>query len=113
MVHIAEGLEIDAERMRANIDTSGGLIMAEPIILALSAPLGTVQARALVEEACAKAVADKRPLQEVLAADERVTAHLSNAALAKLFEPMAYQGAAQTFIERQVASLQDRGPKRS
>jgi 3-carboxy-cis,cis-muconate cycloisomerase len=113
VVHIAEGLEIDAERMRANIDTSGGLIMAEPVALALSAKLGKAQAQAVVEEACGKAVAEKRPLQEVLAADERVTAHLPTADLARLFEPMAYQGAAQTFIERQVASLQNRAPKRS
>jgi 3-carboxy-cis,cis-muconate cycloisomerase len=113
VVQIAEGLEIDAERMRANLDTSGGLIMAEPVVLALSDKLGKAPAQALVEEACRKAVAEKRPLQDVLAADERVTAHLSTADLARMFEPMAYQGTAQTFIERQVASLQERGPKRS
>jgi hypothetical protein len=41
-----------------------------------------------------------------------VRPHLSVGELAKLFEPMAYQGAAQTFIDRIVGALHGRPGKR-
>ena len=40
-----------------------------------------------------------------LADDPRVTAHLTGPVLGRLFEPMSYQGAAQTFIDRLVGTL--------
>jgi 3-carboxy-cis,cis-muconate cycloisomerase len=49
----------------------------------------------------------------VLGEDARVTAQLNAADIAKLFEPMAYQGAAQTFIDRLIASIKGRGNQRS
>ena len=48
----------------------------------------------------------------MLAEDERVEPHLNVGDLAKLFEPMGYQGSAQTFIDRMVGSLQLRTSKR-
>jgi 3-carboxy-cis,cis-muconate cycloisomerase len=48
----------------------------------------------------------------VLAENNQVTLSLSPGELAKLFEPMAYQGAAQTLIDRIVGSLQLRPGKR-
>jgi hypothetical protein len=40
-----------------------------------------------------------------------VTKRLTPGELAKLFEPMAYQGAAQIFIDRLVGSLPGRGKR--
>jgi hypothetical protein len=37
---------------------------------------------------------------------------LSVGELAKLFEPMSYQGSAQTFVDRIIGSLQNRTGKR-
>ena len=54
-----------------------------------------------------KAVAEKKDLRDVLASDTKVTAHLSADRLAKLFEPMAYQGVSQALIDRLLASLDD------
>jgi hypothetical protein len=45
----------------------------------------------------------------VLGEDPRVKQHLNAMELNRLFEPMNYQGAAQTFIDRIVGSLQLRG----
>jgi len=112
IVDIAEGLEVDGERMRANLAEAGGLIMAEAVAFALGAKLGKQEAHRIVEEASRKAVAAKRNLHDVLAEDDQVTLSLSVGELAKLFEPMGYQGAAQTFIDRIVGSLQGRGGKR-
>jgi len=112
IVDIAEGLEVDGERMRANLAEAGGLIMAEAVAFALGAKLGKQEAHRIVEEASRKAVAAKRNLHDVLAEDDQVTLSLSVGELAKLFEPMGYQGAAQTLIDRIVGSLQGRGGKR-
>jgi len=40
--------------------------------------------------------------------DARVTVHLSADRIAKLFEPMAYQGVSQALIDRLLASLDDK-----
>jgi 3-carboxy-cis,cis-muconate cycloisomerase len=112
VVAIGEGLEIDNERMRANLDATRGLIMAESVLVALAGKLGKPVAHQVVEEAIQKAVAEKRHLQEVLGEDERVTLLMNPGEVARLFEPPTFQGVAQTFIERLVASAQARLPRR-
>jgi 3-carboxy-cis,cis-muconate cycloisomerase len=105
VVEIFAGLEIDGERMRANLDTTRGLIMAEAVTFALAGKIGRQEAHALVEEASRKAVAEKRSLHNVLSSDERVTLHLNAAELGRLFDPLSYQGIAQTYIDRLIASV--------
>jgi len=94
------GLEIDAARMRANLDLTHGLIMAEAVTLALGASLGRQQAHARVQQACEQALAEGSHLREVLAADAALAAALPPAQLEKLFQPEAYLGAANDFVER-------------
>ncbi|MGM4896780.1 3-carboxy-cis,cis-muconate cycloisomerase [Tardiphaga sp. 839_C3_N1_4] len=105
IVDIAEGLEINAERMLQNLDTTHGLIMAEAVTFALAEKLGKSDAHHLVEAATKRAVAEKKHLRDVLTADPKVSVQLSAAAIAKLFEPMDYQGVSQALIDRQLASL--------
>jgi 3-carboxy-cis,cis-muconate cycloisomerase len=107
IVDIAEGLEVDVARMRANLDTTGGLIMAEAVTMALAEKLGKSDAHHLVEAASKKAVAGKKHLRDILADDSQVTALLGGDGLARLFEPMAYQGASQALIDRLLASLDE------
>jgi 3-carboxy-cis,cis-muconate cycloisomerase len=109
---LAQGVEVDPDRMRSNVDITHGLIMAEAITFALAAKMSRQDAQKLVDEASRKAVAEKRSLQNVLGEDARVTAHLSGPTLGRLFEPMSYQGAAQTFIDRLVGSLKAGANKR-
>src|SRR5712672_1142303 len=106
IVDIAEGLEVDTARMRSNLDATHGLIMAEAVTMALAEKIGKSDAHHLVEAASRKAVADKKHLRDVLTADAKVTAHLNAEKLARLFEPMAYQGASQALIDRLLASLE-------
>jgi 3-carboxy-cis,cis-muconate cycloisomerase len=108
IVDIAEGLEVDAVRMRANLNATGGLIMAEAVTFALAEKIGKSEAHHLMEAASKKAVAGKKHLRDVLAKDPKVSAHLSADKLTKLFEPMAYQGASQALIDRLLASLDEK-----
>src|SRR6202163_893686 len=108
IVDIAEGLEVDAVRMRANLDATGGLIMAEAVTFALAEKIGKSEAHHLMEAASKKAVAGKKHLRDVLTGDPKVSAHLSADKLTKLFEPMAYQGTSQALIDRLLASLDEK-----
>jgi 3-carboxy-cis,cis-muconate cycloisomerase len=106
VVDMAGGLEVDAERMRTNLDTTHGLIMAEAVAMALAETLGKSEAHHLIEAASRKAIESKTHLRDVLANDTRVTARLSASDLKRLFDPMAYQGVSQTLIDRLLASLE-------
>jgi 3-carboxy-cis,cis-muconate cycloisomerase len=108
IVELAEGLEVDVSRMRVNLDATGGLIMAEAVAFALAEKIGKQEAHHLVETASKKAVAEKKALRAVLEKDPAITAHLSAAKIAQLFEPMAYQGVSQALIDRLLASLDDK-----
>jgi 3-carboxy-cis,cis-muconate cycloisomerase len=105
IVDIAEGLEVDADRMRQNLDETHGLIMAEAVTFALAEKLGKSDAHHLVEAATKRAVAEKKHLRDVLTADPTVAVQLSADQIAKLFEPMSYQGVSQALIDRLLASL--------
>jgi 3-carboxy-cis,cis-muconate cycloisomerase len=114
IVDIAQGLEVDGERMRTNLGATRGLIMAEAVTFALAAKIGKHAAHKAVEDACRKAIATKRDLQVVLGDEPLIRQHLGTGELAKLFEPLSYQGMAQNFIDRIVGSLQTRAtPKRA
>ncbi len=108
IVDIAEGLEVDVGRMRLNLDTTRGLIMAEAVTMALAEKLGKSEAHHLVEAASKKAVAEHKELREVIAADPKVAAELSVEKITKLFEPMAYQGVSQALIDRLLASVDEK-----
>jgi 3-carboxy-cis,cis-muconate cycloisomerase len=100
MRQVAQGLAVDIDRMRINLDLTHGLIMAEAVSLALGAKMGRLQAHQLVQQACRSAVASDRHLREVLAENAQVSAELAPAELERLFEPTAYLGAAPVFVER-------------
>jgi 3-carboxy-cis,cis-muconate cycloisomerase len=105
IVDIAEGLEVDAARMRLNLDATHGLIMAEAVTMALAKTIGKSEAHHLVEAAGKRAVANQQHLRDVLTKDPKVAAHLSAEKIATLFEPMAYQGVSHALIDRLLASL--------
>jgi len=112
IVEIAHGMDVDTERMRTNLGVTRDMIMSEAVTFALAGKLGKEEARRIVEDAVRKAAASKRNLQDVIGEDERVKPHFTVPELSKLFDPMLYQGVAQTFIDRIVGSPALRGIKR-
>ena len=55
-------------------------------------------------EAAAKKPSGQAPSRDALKADAGVTRHLAPDELDALFDPLNYQGVAQTFIDRLIAS---------
>ena len=103
-IEIVEGLQVDPQKMAADLEITHGLVMAEAVSMALAKYLGRQSAHELVEKACALAAREKRHLREVLAADARVTKHLSKAELDRVLDPAGYTGQAAAFVSRVLAS---------
>ena len=99
-----EGLEVDAGRMRANLDATGGLLLAERVTGALAPSLGRLAAHDLVAAACDEAVASRRPLAGVLGARPEIRARLAPAEIEALLDPAGYLGSAGVFIDRALAA---------
>ncbi len=99
-------LVVDSERMRANLDVTGGLMMAESLMVALSQSIGRPDAFRLVESVTALARDEKRPLRDVALANERIRSILSLDGIDRALDPMAYLGSTDLFIDRSLAAYQ-------
>lgn len=99
-----EGLEVDGARMRANLDATRGIVLAEPIALSLARHMDRGAAHALVARACRHAVDRGEPLREVLLREPEVSRHLSVAQIDHLCDPAAYLGLAEAWVDRVLSS---------
>uniref|UniRef100_UPI0030DD3173 3-carboxy-cis,cis-muconate cycloisomerase n=1 Tax=Pseudomonas sp. EA_105y_Pfl2_R69 TaxID=3088683 RepID=UPI0030DD3173 len=96
-------LEVDATRMRSNLDMTRGLLLAEAVSIALAQRIGRDTAHHLIEQCCRQAIAEQRHLREVLGEQAEVCAQLSAAELDRLLDPGHYLGQAQRWVARAVA----------
>jgi adenylosuccinate lyase len=84
---LVEGLVVDAERMRRNLDASHGLVFSQRVLLALVASgLSRDEAYRLVQRNALAAWEEERDFRELLAADPEVGAALDTEALAQAFD---------------------------
>ena len=77
-------MTVDTERMRRNLELTGGLIMAEAVATALVAPIGRAAADAAVARACNRSIAEGVPLATVLRIDPALRPHLTDAEMIAL-----------------------------
>jgi adenylosuccinate lyase len=97
LVVLLEGLRVFPERMRRNLELSGGLIMAEAVMLRLGATIGRQRAHDTVYEAAQAAATTGRPFRELLAEDEAIAARLTPRELDALLDPAGYTGLCARF----------------
>lgn len=102
-LQLVPGLEVDAARMRANLDLTRGLVLAEAVSIALAQRIGRDAAHHLLEQCCKQAVKEGAHLRAVLGANAEVTAHLSAAELDQLLDPAHYLGQARRWVARALA----------
>ncbi len=100
-------LSVDVDRMRANLDASGGALLAEAVAMALAESIGKHEAHACIAAACRRAAAEERPLVDLLAEDPAVSRHLDHAELEKRLSPDNYLGVSRRFIERVLAEVDE------
>lgn len=99
---VVPGLEVDAARMRANLELTQGLVLAEAVSIALAQKIGRDAAHHLIEQCCKQAVREGAHLRAVLGANAEVSAQLSAAELDRLLDAAHYLGQARRWVERAI-----------
>ena len=100
---LVEGLEVDAERMRANLDLTHGLVVAEAVMMGLAPGMGRERAHDLVYDLCRVAIAERRALLDVLVDNAEIASLASREQLAAMCDPAAYLGQAGAMVDRVLA----------
>ena len=104
-----EGLEIDAKRMRANLEDGGGLIMAEAVMMGLAPHIGRSLAHEKVYAAAALAIEQKTTLRDQLRDQPDINKHLSPEQVDELLDPGNYTGSAGPMIDAVLAKAKVHG----
>jgi adenylosuccinate lyase len=102
---LLDGLEVDAERMSANLAATGGYVLSEAVMRALGEHVGKHAAHQIVYEASLVGREQGVSLEHALLADARVTQHLTPDQITACLDPRAALGAAGTFVDRVVGGL--------
>ncbi|WP_437883751.1 3-carboxy-cis,cis-muconate cycloisomerase [Pseudomonas sp. LRF_L74] len=100
---VVPGLEVNARRMRDNLELTQGLVLAEAVSIALAQRIGRDAAHHLIEQCCKQAVKEGVHLRKVLGANAEVTAQLSDSELDRLLDPAHYLGQARLWVQRAVS----------
>jgi adenylosuccinate lyase len=104
LTRMMDKLVVHPERMRRNLEATLGLYNSQAVLLALiDTGMARQAAYELVQESAMRAWEDERPLHDLLAADARVTAHLSADRLSILFDPARHTRHAAAIVERGLA----------
>jgi 3-carboxy-cis,cis-muconate cycloisomerase len=102
-----DGLQVNAERMRANLELTRGLIMAEALTMALAPHIGRPKAQRLVQAACEHAVSSGLDLRQASIEDAQIHAMLSPEEIERALEPGRYLGSTNDFIDRALAAFRE------
>lgn len=106
-VELARGLTVHPERMRANLEATGGQLVSERVSAVLAPRLGKAAAKELLTQASLVASGTGRPLADVLAELPELAGVLSRDEASALLDPAGYTGAAGQLVDR---SLTPPGP---
>ena len=100
---LLEGLEVDAQRMRADLNATGELVMSESVAGALSESIGRPAAQQLVADAAATSAREGRTFRQVLADLPEVSDALGADGLDAALDPGQYLGVTDELIGRALA----------
>ena len=98
---LVEGLVVNPEKMRANLNIGGGIVFSQRVLLALvEKGLAREDAYRLVQAAALRAWDEGEDFKDLLLAEGRVTAVLSPAQIDELFDPAWHTRRIDTTYER-------------
>jgi 3-carboxy-cis,cis-muconate cycloisomerase len=110
------GLQVDAARMRANLDAAGGLPLAESVAALLAPALGRLDAQDLVAEASGRAALGRSSLAAALAAPQMAErlrlAGITREQVESALDPAAYLGASRAFVDSALTAHRQWGQDR-
>lgn len=101
LIAVAEGLQVNAGRMEANLGLERGLLFSEPAMFALAeAGLPLDQAHHKVYEAAQRVHQNGTQFLDELVADPEITSLCSRDALAAIMDPRAHTGLAGAVVDK-------------
>jgi 3-carboxy-cis,cis-muconate cycloisomerase len=95
-----EGLEVHSEKMRENLEVTGGLILAERVTTLVAERLGRLEAHDLIEGASKRTFESGSSLRGELLAEPALVKVLSEEDLDAALDPAGYLGSAGAFVDR-------------
>ncbi|VUS97088.1 3-carboxy-cis,cis-muconate cycloisomerase [Klebsiella spallanzanii] len=104
---LVRDMQVFPQKMRADLDMTHGLIMAEAVTLALAEFIGKAEAHHRVEALCRQALDRSCSLLNVLENDPLVSEHLSASRLNQLLDPATAIGSAELFVRQVVARYKE------
>jgi 3-carboxy-cis,cis-muconate cycloisomerase len=107
---VTEGLEVYPEKMRQNLDETGGMLMAENVTTVVSDRLGRLEAHEIVGAASRRVADSGKPFREELLAEPVLRERLSAEEIDAVLDPVGYLGSAGTFIDRALALYREEVP---
>jgi 3-carboxy-cis,cis-muconate cycloisomerase len=102
---VLEGLEVHADRMRANLDMTRGLIVSEAVMMGLAPKLGRDRAHDVLYAICHDPAMGEKSLTDLLLARKDVMAELSEDEIRKLTNPESYLGLSAAMVDRVLQSV--------
>jgi 3-carboxy-cis,cis-muconate cycloisomerase len=106
---VTEGLQVHSERMRENLDATGGLLLAENVTTVAAERLGRLKAHDLVQTVARRAADGERPFREELLGNGEIREVLSEEEIDAALDPAGYLGSAGTFVDRALARYREEG----
>jgi 3-carboxy-cis,cis-muconate cycloisomerase len=97
---VLEGLEVHAERMRANLDATRGLIVSEAVMMGLAPKMGRDKAHDVLYAIIHSPTMGENSLADMLLARDDVTAALSAVEIRRLTDPTRYLGLSEVMVDR-------------
>lgn len=101
---LVDGLQVFPDRMRANLDADGGMVMAEAVMMAAARTVGRSKAHDLVYDLCATAREDGRALADVVAESKDEGGLPDLPLLEELLAPERYIGEAPAIVDEAMAA---------
>lgn len=107
MCFALSGLEVKKDKMRANLDTLGGFVLAERVMFALSEHYGKQHAHEIVYETAMKGIESHKTFKQSLLDDERVCKVLDEKAIDSLLDATTYVGYAPKLVDEFLAKIKN------
>lgn len=99
-IEVLDGLVVNPETMRENMNLFGGLVSSEAVMMELADHVGRQTAHEIVYENAMAAMQSGQSFTERLRSDDRVTDHLSEADIDRVTDPEEYTGLSAQFVDR-------------
>ena len=100
MIELFSGIRVFPDRMRRNLDLSGGLIMSEALMLELGRRIGRQRAHDAIYDAAQASATESRPFTEALSEVSDVSENLTAAQIETLLDPTRYTGVSSLLAQR-------------